>query len=53
MLDTEECAGKCRHSKHYHVIKVIGEPGKLACAKVDCSCMEYVPQWLKPAEVIR
>lgn len=39
-VDDENCNGKCKHAKHYHVVKF---EGKTACAKVDCACMDYVP----------
>lgn len=44
------CAGKCRHSKHYHLVKMEGDDsGARGCCKVDCACMEFVKPKDPPA----
>jgi hypothetical protein len=37
------CAGKCGHSSTYHTVRIKnGDTLDLACAKVDCACMNFV-----------
>jgi hypothetical protein len=47
-VEDEVCHGKCKHSKGFHVVRM-PETTALACARVDCACMEYVPK-PKPVE---
>ena len=39
--ESESCAGRCKHAKKYHVVNVIGDPGK-GCCMMDCGCCCFV-----------
>lgn len=39
-----QCAGRCKHSSTYHMVKLVSPSGivEYGCAKVDCPCMKFV-----------
>lgn len=48
VVKDEKCSGACSHDKSWHVVRLIGST-ELACCKVDCKCMNFVPKKLPTA----
>ena len=52
--ETIRCTGACTHSVLYHVANMPNTSGEydLACTKMDCPCMKYVPEKKASKDVV-